>query len=205
MPTIIYIHGGNIRETAEEYRDYLSTTDMHYKAYPSPTWPERLSEKFPDANIIAPRMPRKQRAQYDERKLWMDRCLEFITPDKPVIWIGRSLGALFLAKYLSDHPQKVDQLDLIAGIYYPSSREKFTDDRFPSGFDLPTWREAKLSQYRDIHLRHSDDDPVVDYENSKTLSQKLPTTNHILHTLSNRGHIRQPDFPELREEIRTAL
>jgi predicted alpha/beta hydrolase family esterase len=137
MPTIIYIHGGNIRETPEQYQDYLSTTDMRYKAYPQPTRPDRLKDQFPDANIIAPRMPRKQRAQYDEWKLWIDRCLEFITPDEPVIWIGRSLGALFLAKYASlSTDLRIDQLHLIAGIYYPSSKEKFTDNRFPCGFDL---------------------------------------------------------------------
>jgi hypothetical protein len=69
MTNIIYIHGGNIRETKEAYYDYLSTTNMHYKAYPQSTRPDRLSAEFPDANIIAPRMPRKQRAQYHERKI----------------------------------------------------------------------------------------------------------------------------------------
>lgn len=170
MPTIIYIHGGNIRETAEEYRDYLATTDMQYKAYPSPTRPDRLSEEFPDANIIAPRMPRKERAQYDERKLWIDRCLSLITPHEPVVWIGRSLGALFLAKYLSERSQKVDQLHLVSGIYYPSSKEKLANDTLPCGFDLLSGREMQLAQYKNIHLRSSTDDSVVAHTNTEKLA-----------------------------------
>jgi predicted alpha/beta hydrolase family esterase len=149
-------------------------------------------------------MPRKQRAQYHERKIWIDRCLEYITPNQSVIWIGRSLGALFLAKYLSENLQKVDQLHLISGIYYPGSKEKYTDNKFPCGFNLSPWREKTLEQYSNIRLRHSTDDQIVSYTNSDQLSQALNSDHHTLHTLENRWHLRQPNFPELRKSIRAS-
>ncbi|NOZ43581.1 MAG: hypothetical protein GXP45_00120 [bacterium] len=66
-------------------------------------------------------MPNKQRADYHARKIWFEKLFPYINSSKEskLILIGHSLGAIFLAKYLSENtfPKTIDQLHLISSVF----------------------------------------------------------------------------------------
>lgn len=60
--------------------------------------------------------------------------------------------------------------------------------------DSATGLEKSAEQ---IHLYHSQDDPVVPFEELAKFQKDLPGAN--VHIFADRGHFIDPDFPELIE------
>jgi predicted alpha/beta hydrolase family esterase len=180
---IILIHGGNSYTTHQAYIDAITSYNPRYRdGYVS--WKSHINgelEQYYD--VYQPQMPSKDNAKFDEWKIVFDKVLD--TTHKNSILIGHSLGANFLTHYLSKYtPDKhIKQIHLISGCIAEG------DFKEPKDWDAIT------QQCSDIHLWHSEDDPVVPYQEAVYMDLKL--VDSTLHTFKDRKHFNQPYFPEL--------
>ncbi len=81
-------------------------------------WKSNLQRDLgPEYDVLQPRMPDADAPQYAAWAAWFEQILPLL--DSEVILVGHSLGALFLAKYLSENKiaNKVHSLHLCAAPY----------------------------------------------------------------------------------------
>jgi predicted alpha/beta hydrolase family esterase len=193
MKQILIIHGGDSYSSYDEYFNDLKNSELQYdRLKPARRWKDEIIDSLPDADILTPTMPNSQNAQYEEWKIWFEKIIPFLGND--VRLIGHSLGAMFLAKYLNTSPLDVPirQLILLAG-GYDEEAEGYGQFRIESATGL---EKSAI----EIHLMHSEDDPVVPYEALSKYERDLP--NAFVHRFTDRNHFLQPTFPELLELLK---
>lgn len=193
MKQVVFIHGGNSFNSYDSYRRYLKEKTLSYdKIRYHKGWKTWLAEQLPDSDVLLPSMPNDLNAVYDEWAIYFDKLKQFFADD--VRLVGHSLGAMFLAKYLHQNQldRPVRQLILLAGGYDDESQEELGSFRVESAAGLG--RSAE-----EIHLFHSQDDPVVAFSELAKYQRDVPTA--ITHTFVDRGHFfgATPTFPELLE------
>lgn len=197
MKQVVFIHGGNSFNSYSSYRKYLDEKILNYdKILYHKGWKTWIAEQLTgDADVLLPSMPNDLNAQYDEWAVYFNKLRQLFTDD--VRLVGHSLGAMFLTKYLHDHPldKPVRQLILIAGGYDDDSNEELGSFQVSSATGLDT-------SATEIHLFHSQDDPVVPYTELAKYQNDIPSA--ITHTFSNRGHFygSSATFPELLDILK---
>src|SRR4051812_24392848 len=101
MKQVIAIHGGDAHSNRAEFLKALRTDPVErddFKSMPTKRWRHRLQEQLGSAyEVFVPEMPCAESAKYAEWKIWFERLLKFV--DKGTIFVGHSLGGIFLAKY----------------------------------------------------------------------------------------------------------
>jgi predicted alpha/beta hydrolase family esterase len=120
---VFYIHGGDSFEKHEDFLERLKTTSLWHlpsqnKFGNGQRWTGTFEANLGDEyEVIMPPMPNRQNAKFIEWSIWFERHFEFLSDDP--IFIGHSLGAMFLAKYLSqnDLPFRPRAIFLMAGAY----------------------------------------------------------------------------------------
>jgi len=193
MKQIVIIHGGDSYDSHTDYLTNLKNTELDYdRLKPSRRWRDKIIDSFNDADILLPTMPNSANAQYDEWQIWFEKIIPFFEDD--VRLIGHSLGAMFLAKYLHGQPlsRPVKQLILLAG-GYDDANEGYGSFLIKSAKGL----ERSAQQ---IHLFHSQDDPVVPFYELDKFRYDLPQAT--VHVFNDRGHFLDEDFPELIELLK---
>ena len=199
---IIFIRGGESFDTKEQFYAYLKAREYnpfeHKKSWRD--WVEwALSEEY---EMMAPVMPNKQWADYEAWKIWFEKLFPFLN-DQKLIMIGQSLGGLFLLKYLSENkfPKRIAQLHLVSpvmdneGVYNVGSVSETVGNFILNPEKLPNVSE----QADEIYIYHSTDDPLVPLSHSQRYKQHLPKAELVV--LEGRGHLNQPAFIELLENI----
>lgn len=193
MKQVLIIHGGTSFDSYESYLNALKTSNIDYERLKkAESWQNWLSSALPGADVLQPGFPNKQNAQFHEWEIYFEKLLPLL--GNQVSLVGYSLGAMFLAKYLHQKPLKnpVDQLILIAGAYNDNSNEELGSFAVESAHGL----EASASE---VHLFHSQDDPVSPFSELAKYQSDLPTA--ISHTFTDRNHFFQESFPELAEVL----
>ncbi len=195
---VVVIHGADAFETYEKYIDFLKSFEIDSLDYfKGGGWKKGLQEKLGDGfEVIAPRMPNEVNAKYLEWKIWFDKLVPLLNPE--IIFVGHSMGGIFLAKYLSenDFPKKVLGVFLVAAPYDETDgRESLGDFILSSGI-------ANLAKYR-VFLYHSEDDPVVPFVDLSKYEKQLPTA--IVRVFKDREHFGIEEFPELVRDIQNLL
>ena len=159
-------------------------------------WKDTLAERLgEDFDVLSPRMPNGTNARYKEWEIWFERITPFLGKD--LIFIGHSLGGIFLAKYLSENTisKTIKATILVAAPFDDANEESLADFKLSSSL-------AKFSEQSGvIYLIHSKDDPIVPFEQLKKYKQGLPNSKTII--LNNREHFNQEAFPEIIKLIRT--
>jgi uncharacterized protein len=191
---VFVIHGG---ETYDTYEDYLKSlldhvlteADLHKKRWKA-SLPQVLGNQF---EVILPMMPNGFNAKFLEWSIWFEKHIPFLKDG--IIFVGHSLGAIFLVKYFSENefPVKIRATILISAPYDSEGVGTLAD--FKLGSDLSLFGK----QGGKVILYHSTDDVVVPYAAAEKYTQALPSIE--LRTFSGRGHFNQESFPELLEEI----
>ena len=190
---IIIIHGGEAWDTHEEYIKYLNDYDFTKEKLNkilSRRWKDNLQEILgDDFQVIKPQMPSKSNAKYNEWAIWFEKLFPYL--NKNIILIGHSLGANFLAKYLSENIMKstIDQIHLVAGCY-----------GWKGGFELADSLVQIEKQSADIFLYQSMDDPLVDFTDAEKYQVALPSATFV--KFDDRGHFLQEEFPEIIENVK---
>ena len=195
---IILIHGGHALDTREDFLDRLKTKEVKIGDFkPSHKWTNTLQEDLgSNFEVFAPRMPNKEKAQYEEWKAWFERMTPFLKDNLTLI--GHSLGGLFLVKYLSENKfsKKIKALILIAAPYDGKDGKHTYNTNFIFGKDI----SRTIEQAPHVVLFHSTDDHVVpfsDFEKYKILFPKAET-----RTFTDKIHFNDLEFPEIIKEVK---
>lgn len=134
-------------------------------------------------------------AKYNEWSILFKKIAPLLKNN--VILIGHSLGAIFLAKYLSENkfPKKILATLLISAPYDNNLNESLGDFKLSKNLNRLSKQGGKIFLYQ------SRDDQVVPYNHVKKYKKALP--NAIVREFKNRGHFNQTKFPELVKDIKS--
>jgi uncharacterized protein len=195
---VIVIHGGDTFASYDEYLSSLRDFLIDFERYRAggTNWKRTLGLALGDGyEIISPDMPDKSNAKYAEWKIWFEKFIPYLDPK--VIFIGHSLGGIFLAKYLSENtlPKTILATFLVAACYDDKNSDYSLAD-----FVLPEHLDNFSKQSQRIFLYHSSDDRVVPFADLAKYQKALP--NATARTFTDRGHFNQETFPELVEDVR---
>lgn len=190
MKQVIVIHGGNAFDTYDEYLDDLKKKELTLERLKSNDWKSSLADTLgSEFDVLTPRMPNAQNAKYLEWKIWFEKLIPLL--DEIVVFVGHSLGGIFLAKYLSEniYPKKIRATLLVAAPYNTPTHHPLAD------FTLTTSFQQLAEQGGEIILFHSSDDVVVEFENLEKYHMALPQAKTCI--FQDKGHFNQEEFPEL--------
>jgi uncharacterized protein len=195
---VVAIHGGHTYATYEAYLAYLRQFDVESLDYfRGGGWKSGLQKALGASyDVILPRMPNAQNAKYVEWKIWFEKLLPFLKDW--AVFLGHSLGGIFLAKYLSENdvPRKIAGLFLVAAPYMAEG----SDDDSLADFELTQNLEKVSEQVGTIFLYFSKDDPAVPFFQLAKYQAELPEAT--VRVFDDRGHFNQEEFPEIVEDIK---
>lgn len=191
---VFVIHGGNAFDTYEEYLEYLQQKEISIESTRFVDWKGSLQTVLGDSyEIILPRMPNSQNARYAEWKIWFEKFVPQL--EENVIFIGHSLGGIFLAKYLSEeiYPKKIQATLLVAAPYNTLNDNPYVD------FNITTDLSGLEKQGGQIFLYHSKDDQVVLFSDFERYQKELVLAKS--RVFKDRQHFNGADFPELIADL----
>lgn len=194
MKQVLIIHGGESFSSYDAYINDLRSMQLDYERLkPRPNWKQWVVKQLPNADVLLLTFPNGYNAVYDEWKIYFEKILPFLDGNVPLV--GHSLGAMFLAKYLHKNvlSSRVEQIILIAGRY------RTDDENHGGGFIVKNASGVERSS-NEVHLFHSEDDPVVEYESLSKFAHDIPGAT--VHSFTDRGHFLQETFPELLELLK---
>lgn len=194
MKQVLIIHGGSSFSKYEDYLENLKNSAIHYyRIKHRKSWKTWITEQMHDTDVLLPNFPNGSNAVYEEWKIYFEKLIPFLEDN--VQLVGHSLGAMFLAKYLSENPlsKPIKRIILIAGGYDDDSNEDL------GSFKVTSAKNMNLNA-SEVHLLHSEDDPVVPFSELAKFQADLP--NSIIHVFSNYGHFNSETFPELLEILK---
>jgi len=202
---IFYIGGGESFLDYEDFLQRMKTVDLWHLPTEgqggSVKWISSLGEDLGEEyEVVAPPMPNKQNAKFEEWSVWFERHFEYLKDD--AILMGCSLGAMFLAKYLSnnDLPFRPKAVILMAGVY--QTHDFVSDDWKDCGDFLigPEKVRVICEKTNKVIIMHSKDDFLVPFEHGVALSEALAEAEFVV--FEDKNHFLIEDFPELVESIK---
>ena len=165
-------------------------------------WKSNLQRDLgPEYDVLQPRMPDADAPQYAAWAAWFEQILPLL--DSEVILVGHSLGALFLAKYLSENKiaNKVHSLHLCAAPYTGVEAHVMLQGRLRTAGWLVDNDFALLAeQCGAVYLYHSTDDPAVPFAATKGYTLHVPQA--VVRTFSDLGHLRGESLPGIVDDIK---
>lgn len=195
---IMIIHGGMTFARQKDYVHFLQTREISIEK--KVRWREDyLDQKLgKDFDIIRPRMPLADNARYAHWKIHFERHIPYVKDN--IIFIGISLGGIFLAKYLAENtfPKKILATFLIC----PPYDNTLPTEDLVGGFTLPSDLSRIEKNSPQTFLLFSRDDDVVPIAHAEKYRAKLPHA-HITIYDSKNGHFRIAEFPEIAQMIKT--
>lgn len=197
---VLVIGGGTSFDTYDDYIDYLKNKEIDLdRLKPRTDWKSTLADKLGgDYEVFLPSMPNKRNAKYKEWKIWFERILPLLNNE--VILIGHSLGAAFLAKYLSLNKISTSIRATIL-VSAPMKMEQKGETLIQ--FSPPQNLKKLSEQCKKIYLIHSKDDQIVKFEHLEKYKKALPDAELII--FKDRGHFLQENFPEIVELVRNNM
>ena len=192
---IVVIHGGDVFSSQKEYIQSLQRATLDLDRIRGVGWKNnlqsRLGKKF---DVILPRMPNQNNAKYREWKIIFSKLIPLL--DDNVMFIGHSLGGIFLAKYFSEEKVdlKVKAVFLVAAPYSVPGPNALDD------FSIHKPLDKFQDQVKYIKLYHSSDDLVVPVSHLKKYVKELPDAE--AKVFLDKGHFNQEDFAEIVKELK---
>ena len=191
MQQIIVIHGGTTFQEYDKYLESLSSKKLNIDRFVyKPMWKELLQENLGDGyQVLTPKMPNSTNARYSEWKIWFKHLSSLFAEN--CILVGHSLGAVFLAKYLSESNLgvRIKATILIAAPYEDDEAEDLTDFKITSLSDKLTNQAGKLVFFNGM------DDPVISHHDLKQYQEQLHSAEFIIQPAPD--HFMRAKFPEL--------
>ena len=117
MKQLVFIHGGEAFSDYDSWMEFLRTLEVDPFEESSQRWKHFLAQDLGEEwQVLMPEMPNKLNAKYAEWEIWFEKYIPYLQEE--VVLVGHSLGAMFLARYLSEHTLsvKVSKLFLLAGM-----------------------------------------------------------------------------------------
>lgn len=194
---IFLIHGGMTFKKQKDYLHFLKTREISIEK--KRRWSDdyllkKLSKKF---EIIKPSMPLPENSKYNDWKIYFERYLPYLRNN--IILIGKSLGGIFLAKYLSEHkfPKKILSTYLIC----PPFDNTVIGEQLVNRFKLKSDLSLLEKNSKNLYLMFSKDDNVVPVSHAEKYRKKLKNAKIIIYKSKN-GHFKISKFPEIIKMIK---
>ena len=195
---IFIIHGGMTFKNRKDYLHYLKNREVSLEK--SKSWKGSYLDKNLGKNfeIIRPQMPLQDNALYEDWRIHFERFIPYIRNN--VILIGKSLGGIFLAQYLSENklPKKVLSTYLIC----PPFDDTCIGEDLVGGFKLKKDLSLLEKNSRNLTLMFSKDDDCVPVDHAEKYRAKLKNAKIIIYKSKN-GHFRISNFPEIVKMIKS--
>lgn len=185
------IHGGMTFKNRKDYLKWLKSRLVSIDK--SKRWSDdlekKLSKKF---DIIRPRMPLPENSIYEDWKIFFELYIPHIKNN--VIFIGSSLGGIFLAKYLSENkfPKKILSTYLVC----PPFDDTCIGEDLVNGFELKKDLSLLEKNTKNLTLMFSKDDDCVPIDHAEKYRAKFKKANIIIYKSKN-GHFNISTFPEI--------
>lgn len=196
MKQVIVIHGGTTFVEYEDYLHSLTTKTLYPERFMfKPMWKELLQANLgAEYQVLAPSMPNKTNARYSEWKLWFNHLADIMLDD--CILVGHSLGAIFLAKYLSENhfPHRIKATILVAAPHSDDTEEDLGD------FKLDRVTDTFIQQAGAVTLFFGSNDPVISQAEIGKYRRDIPDAAY--HVVPAPDHFVREAFPELTEVIK---
>ncbi len=199
-PQLFLIHGGNTFKNEKDYLKYLKNKSVSMGKrlkYTEQYFDKHLGKQF---EITRPRMPLQDWAQYRDWKIFFERHIPYLRDN--VIFVGGSLGGIFLAKYLSENkfPRKI----LATYLVCPPFDNDIPGEDLVGGFKLKSDLSLLDSQAGNLYLMFSADDDVVPASHAEKYRAKLKNAKIIIYKSKN-GHFVISEFPEIVKMIKNDI
>lgn len=193
---VILIHGGSTFDAYRDYLSFLKNLKIDLNRYRRTKWSDSLRKELGSRfDVLLPKMPNPMNAKYEEWKILFKKIALLL--DNNVILIGHSLGAIFLAKYLSENkfPKKILATLLVSPPYDDEGMKDSLGD-----FVLPKSLDKLNKQGGKIFVYQSKDDSVVPHSHLEKYKKVL--LNVIIREFKKREHFDQSSFPELIKDVK---
>jgi predicted alpha/beta hydrolase family esterase len=189
---VFIIHGGMTFKNRRDYLHYLKTREVSVevkKSWAGGYLDEKLGRGF---EIIRPRMPLADDAEYEDWRIAFERYLPYLR--NGLVLIGVSLGGIFLAKYLSEHkfPKKISSVYLVC----PPFDNTLGGEDLLGGFKLKADLSLIEKNAKNVCLLFSKDDKCVPVAHAKKYGRKLKKAKILIYKSKN-GHFQITRFPEI--------
>lgn len=195
---IFIIHGGMTFKNRKDYLQFLKTREISTEEKIRWTDNYLKSRLGKDFEIIKPRMPLQDNANYNDWKIHFER--HFPKLRNNIILIGSSLGGIFLAKYLSENkfPKKILSTYLVC----PPFDNTLSSEDLVGGFRLKPDLSMIEKNSKNLYLFFSKDDDVIPIAHAKKYEKKLKNAKITIFESKN-GHFKISEFPEIIKMIRS--
>lgn len=169
--------------------------------YPEENWFPWLKEKFEEKGyqVFVPQFPTPEGQSIESWLKVLESYKQYITED--TIFVGHSLGGIFLLKYLEqlEHPVKAAAF-VGSAIGIPPVKNFDADSKFSEGFAFD-WAKIR-SKSKNFIVFQSDNDPYVGLANGEKLAKELGVELSFVpsagHFNVNAGYTK---FEELWEKL----
>jgi predicted alpha/beta hydrolase family esterase len=193
---VFVIHGGHARDSYEDYLKHLieKQVDLEYLRNKSKGWKRGLAEELGEGyEVFNPQMPNVENAKYIEWKIWFEKFIPYFSDG--IIFVGHSLGGIFLSKYLSENelPIRIGATFLVAAPYNTATNHPRAD------FNIIGPLTKFSQQSPEIFIYQSKDDEIVPFSNFEHYQQELPKAH--IRVFETNGHFSQEKFPEIVADI----
>ena len=195
---IFLIHGGTPGTSYELYIQSLKEKRPKLEWILSrKDWKNELQDQLGSGfDVYLPQMPNKQNAQYEEWKLWFEKYIQLL--DDNTVFIGYSLGAIFLVKYLSENvlSKRIKATFLLGTPFDNEGMDKEPLNSFLRVGELKNFEK----QAGKLFFYHSEDDFAVPFNHLSKYQKELPLAQ--FRSLKDRNHFLQAEVPELIIDIK---
>ncbi|MCX7956016.1 MAG: hypothetical protein N2593_02860 [Patescibacteria group bacterium] len=199
-PFLVYIHGGTTFKKKRDYINYLKNKEINLeetKNWSGDYLKEELNSYF---QIICPRMPCKEKANYFEWKIIFEKYLDLLKKEKkPLLFLGYSLGSIFLVKYFSEN--KVNLKILSIHLVAPPFDKTNSIEELSGGFKLKKDLSLLKKQIKNIYFYFSENDEIVPLYYKKRYQEQFLEAKFFVFKDKN-GHFRVEKFPELIKNLK---
>lgn len=142
---IVSIHGGGTFETYEDYLNDLNSWELTLDRLRHKGWKDNLqTELGSEYDVLLPKFPNASNARYSEWKIYFEKLIPLVNED--VIYIGHSLGGVFLAKYLSEniYPEHIKATMFVSAPHSDESKYSLVDFKLINGLEKLSEQGGKL-------------------------------------------------------------
>ena len=199
MKQIIYIHWWVVFPDNETFCKVLEKREYEPFEEKKRRIDWLVTETKGTHEIMKPTMPNKYNALYKAWKIRFEKTFAYMNNEELIV-IGHSLGWMFLLKYLWENtfPKAIKQLHLISSCI--DDKNIIDDEIYLWDFTFDLTIIPKVQDIAEkIFIYHSTDDVMVPYNHAERLHTYLPKAT--LMTFTDRWHLRQPEFPELLQNL----
>jgi predicted alpha/beta hydrolase family esterase len=143
---------------------------------------EALRRQWPDADVVAPDLPRPEDP---DPELWQEAIGRVVRaiPDEPWVIVGHSLGGSEALRFLCHRiPTLLQRVVTVAAPCWDTEDPDWNEP----GFALPSTVGRTLADL-EIVVVHAEDDDVVPADHAHRLAERLPSAHLVL--LGDGGHL----------------